>query len=94
MLTRYVILSNFQHFSKQYPAVATPALTFKLKFWWTPLPSAGTVSKRLILLLGVYVSWSRTSLKPKTRINDAETLNGTLNLVSEVDSRDFLYVVY
>lgn len=32
MLTRYVILSNFQHFWKQYPAVATPALTFKLKF--------------------------------------------------------------
>ena len=35
------------------------------------------------------MSWSRTSLKPKTRINDAETLNGTLNLVSEVDSRAF-----
>ena len=40
------------------------------------------------------MSWSRTSLKPKTRINDAETLNGTLKLMSEVDSRDFLYVVY
>ena len=35
------------------------------------------------------MSWRRTSLKPKTRINDAETLNGTLNLVSEVDSRAF-----
>ena len=40
------------------------------------------------------MSWSRTSLKLKTRINDAETLNGTLNSMSEVDSRDFLYVVY
>ena len=36
------------------------------------------------------MSWSRTSLKLKTRINDAETLNGTLNSMLEVDSRDFL----
>ena len=40
------------------------------------------------------MSWNRTSLNLKTRINDAEILNETLNLMSEVDSRDFLYVVY
>ena len=40
------------------------------------------------------MSWNRTSLKLKTEINDAEILNETLNLMSEVDSRDFVYVVY
>ena len=40
------------------------------------------------------MSWSRTTLKLETRINDAKTLNGRLNSMSEVDSRDFLYVVY
>lgn len=32
MLTGYVKLSNFQNTSKQYLAVATPALTYKLSF--------------------------------------------------------------
>ena len=32
MLTRYVKLSNFQNTSKQYLAIAAPALTFKLNF--------------------------------------------------------------